>query len=100
MSKLCQGTHSLDAIESHDEALQLPHVLDYHSKAGLYSPDILYLVILNLPEKRMLISEEVLHKFFDRAPIAISKNLNEIFHFDSLKEVAGSSQMFVLCSVR
>ena len=77
LSELCQCTHSLDAVESHDEALQFPHVLDHQSKAGLYSPDVLHLVILDFSEKCFPISEEVLHEFLDRpSNIPVRKNLD------------------------
>lgn len=92
MSKLCQCTYSLDAIESHDEALQLPQVFDCQSKAGLEDTDVLNLVFINFSDKRMLISEEVLHIVLDGASdISIRENLNKVLHFHSLVEIARSS---------
>lgn len=92
MGKLCQCTHSFDAIEGHDEALQFPQVLDCQSKAGLEDLDVFHIVFVDFSSERMLISEEVLHVILDGASdISIGKNLNKILHLNALVEIAGSS---------
>lgn len=101
LSKLRQCAHSLDAIKRHDEALQLPHVFDSQSKTGLVDLDVIHLVILDFSEKCVLIREEVLYELLGRTShISVRKNLNKVFHLNSLVEIAGSSQVFVLCSAR
>lgn len=97
LSKLRQCPHRLDTIQGHDEALQLPHILDRQSQPCLSCTKILDFIFLDFSQERVLVSQKILYEVFDRSPdISVRQDLHKILYSHSLIEVAGGSQVLVL----
>lgn len=97
---MCQGSHRLDTVQGHDKALQLPHILDGKSQAHLSCAKVLDFVFLDFSEERMLIGQKILDEVLDRShDVSVRQHLYEILYSYSLVEVAGGSQVLVLCDM-
>lgn len=95
LGKLCQSPNGLNTVQSHDEILQLPHVLDCKSQSCLRDCLLLFSATVDFSQQRVLVGKQLMDEVLDWA-VSVCKLRDQVLDLDSLEKVSGRAKMFVL----